>query len=410
MPRPTRRGAGLAFGALLLFGVGTNVQAGWLFVLGSLLLAAVVVGLLVPPLMLRRLEIERRAPDEAFAGDDVRVDLVVRNRGRGATLSLELRDQHVAPADAFIPVLGGREEVIVETLRRAARRGVVDGGPIRVSSSAPFATGRARREVPAAGRTVVYPRIVPVGPMPELFSSAKPLEAATVQARKGTGGDFLGVREYRAGDAMRHVHWPSTARHGGLMVREFEQELPRRLGVLVDTWADADSDAGETPLDVCCSVAASVTLASLTAGHPVALTAAGRDGMRTASAVASDPATALEFLAELEAPAGTPLPVAMEGAGQALGRLDTLLLCFPTWRPNSVEMLLPAVARFEDAALQIVAAVMEVSLESGRKPVPIMAPADVDELVRSLASREVAVYRIGPGEDPAACMQRPSAA
>src|SRR5437870_13790172 len=83
MPRPTRRGAGLAFGACLLFLVGTNVQAGWLFVLGSLLLGAALTGFAFPARMVRGLEVERRAPAETFAGDDGRVGPVGRDPGRG---------------------------------------------------------------------------------------------------------------------------------------------------------------------------------------------------------------------------------------------------------------------------------------------------------------------------------------
>ena len=67
MVRPTKRGAGLVGGAVVLFLIGTNVQAGWLFVLASILLGAFAAGMFVPPLMVRRVQVERRAPADAHA-------------------------------------------------------------------------------------------------------------------------------------------------------------------------------------------------------------------------------------------------------------------------------------------------------------------------------------------------------
>src|SRR5205823_658755 len=78
-----------------------------------------------------------------------------------------------------------------------------------------------------------------------------------------------------------------------------------------------------------------------------------------------------------------------------LGRLDTLLLCLPTWRPNAAPTLLPAVSRFEDAGLQIIAAVVEVAFPKGSEPVPALRPDEVSELIAGLAGRGAAVYRIG---------------
>jgi uncharacterized protein (DUF58 family) len=49
-------------------------------------------------------------------------------------------------------------------------------------------------------------------------------------------GDFYGVRPWRSGDARRFIHWRSSARHGELVVRQFEQHRNRDLAVLVDLW------------------------------------------------------------------------------------------------------------------------------------------------------------------------------
>ncbi len=79
--RLRKRAAGLALGAGILFLLGTNVQAGWLFVLCALMLGTLVSGLILPGRMLRGIELERRAPSEVVQGEEAFVDLIVTNRG-----------------------------------------------------------------------------------------------------------------------------------------------------------------------------------------------------------------------------------------------------------------------------------------------------------------------------------------
>src|SRR6266513_2979148 len=66
--RLRKRAVGLLLGAGILFLIGTNVQAGWLYVLAALLLGALVAGLVLPFAALRGLSIELVVPDEAEQG------------------------------------------------------------------------------------------------------------------------------------------------------------------------------------------------------------------------------------------------------------------------------------------------------------------------------------------------------
>jgi len=105
--RPRRRIAALVLGAALLFTVGTSVQAGWLLVLSSILLGAAIAGLLLPLRMVRGVSVERRAPEEAFQGDLVSVELTARNTGRGMRLGLEIQDPHLSRTRMLVPPLAG---------------------------------------------------------------------------------------------------------------------------------------------------------------------------------------------------------------------------------------------------------------------------------------------------------------
>lgn len=386
--RPTKRAAGLALGAAILFLIGTNVQAGWLFVLSSLLLAVVVVGSVLPARMVRGIEVERRSPPEAFQGDEVHVELVVTNRSRGTKLGLELRDAHVGSALLFVPRLRPGERVAIATRRPARRRGVAEAAEILVSSTAPFGVARARRTLPVPGRTTVYPRVVRLPGVRALQAFTTFDRATSSPGRRGRGHDFLGIRDYRVGDSMRHVHWPSTARHGAVMVREFEQEHVRRLGIVVDTLADRGEE--DTPLDLACSIAASVALAALDEGHAVQL-AAGVD-----SPALTEPARGevLTWLAELR-PAGVPLVEVLPGAPSRLRGSESLLVVAPTWEANAG--LPVAVAALRAAGIDVAVALVDAAaFPDGRRSARV---GDAHALADALRADGVPVTVLGPDDD-----------
>lgn len=77
------------------------------------------------------------------------------------------------------------------------------------------------------------------------------------------------MRDYRAGDPARWVHWRSSARRDQLVVREFEQEVSTPVSILV-TGMDT-GDAPDSAFEAVVSAAASVALYALATGHPVEL-------------------------------------------------------------------------------------------------------------------------------------------
>lgn len=55
----------------------------------------------------------------------------------------------------------------------------------------------------------------------------------------GDSREFLGLRDYRPGDPVRHIHWRSWARTGKPIVKEFQDEFFDRQAILLDTFAPA---------------------------------------------------------------------------------------------------------------------------------------------------------------------------
>lgn len=402
MPRLRPRAAGLVFGAALLFGIGTSVQAGWLLVLASCLLGTTIAGVLLPLRMLRGIEVERRAPTEAFQGDRVDVHLVVTNRSRGTRLAIVLHDEHVAPSTSFVPRVRGGETVVVSTSRPAARRGVHIASEIVLSSGAPFGVAVKRRRLALPGETVVYPVVVPLRELPFLGASPTAERALHTMPRRGTGPDYLGIREYRSGDSMRHVHWPSTARHGELMVREFEREETRRLAVVVD--AAVDTGGGVTPLDRCCSIAASVAFAASGRGQGVRLisTVEGEPSVLQRA----EPLELLRWLAELT-PSSGPIPAELlPTLGAELQGADTVVLALPTWRFNGTGALVDAIGDVCARVPRVVVVLVEAHRFEGVARRRTLDASELDELGSALEVRGALVCRAGAVDDLAVSLGR----
>jgi uncharacterized protein (DUF58 family) len=331
-------------------------------------------------------------------------------------LSLSITDPYLTPTRLFLPHLDGAEEVVFATVRKASRRGPVDGGALEVSSSGPLGVATARRSVPAGGATLIYPTVVPLAWFPGVEGSNEQGLPATSTHRRGTGQDYLGIREYRTGDSPRHVHWPSSARHGSLMVREFEQERPERLAILVDTSADQGTEG--TPLDTCCSAAASVAMLALERGQPVDL-CAGKEG---ALDVLSEPGPVelLRWLAYLRPGGGLTLAEAALEATDRLGPDRTAVLAFPTWGWNDGEALATVALHLGSDGRQPVAVVVDASsfgdeVDAGKPGVPrragseisVLSASAVEELIGAASERCADVFRVSGDRALGECLRQP---
>ena len=104
----------------------------------------------------------------------------------------------------------------------------------------------------------MFPHLDELTPLP-LTSGNDPLAGAEHPNSLGRGGeDFYALRDYVVGDDLRRVHWPSTARHDDLMVRQDELPWQGRATVLIDVRASTNTAES---LELVISAAASILAA-----------------------------------------------------------------------------------------------------------------------------------------------------
>ncbi|MBA3396042.1 MAG: DUF58 domain-containing protein [Deltaproteobacteria bacterium] len=276
---------------LLSIGVGfaaINTGNNLLYLLLGWLLSFIIASGILSELTLKKLSVSRRPPPRVFAGEPFLMEVVIENAKQNrASFSIEVEDLvGTTPLDKrcyFLKIPAAKSQ---RTSYRHTfiRRGLYTMSGYRLATKFPFALFRKSRDVDAPLEVLVYPaRVTVPRPTPRTTSRGE-----TSANRLGRRGEFFGLRERRVGDDRRDIHWRSSARTGRLLVREYEDELARRVVIGVDnalpnTVREAAADGAITPageaqvaaVERAISVAASLAAAYIEVGWSVELCARG---------------------------------------------------------------------------------------------------------------------------------------
>ncbi|MHB8612109.1 MAG: DUF58 domain-containing protein [Candidatus Dormibacteraceae bacterium] len=342
--RPTPR----LFGALVLAAAveyyGATSEVPWLFLLASWIVAICLASFVyalwnraglrahlrargahaasdscageLPAHLLR----EAESPGPIFEGDDLEIEVGLDTTGapRGpARFVGTVGSKQISVATGMVPRSGWRQAVNLERLGR----GPVGARDWVLESSDLAGMFRSRRRSPDVEVALVLPRFAALERRPQ----TRELEASVAAPRAGSGTELFGVREYRPGDSLRRIHWRSSARHGELVVREYEPPGVQTLGIFCDP-----SPADPAVADQVARIAASEAWDCIRNGGRVMLWGPGL--------ASSAPREARSFWAALEWLARYPAP-AIQGEDADAPRVSEAVAVTGGAHPGVVEAL-----------------------------------------------------------------------
>ncbi|EMA67755.1 hypothetical protein C461_08509 [Halorubrum aidingense JCM 13560] len=161
---------------------------------------------------------------------------------------------------------------------RYRRRGERRLGPVTVTATDVFGLFERRAVIDEVDTALAYPACRPI---PAEFRRRLSAPDALGVGRQRE--EFDRLREYARGDALRDVHWPSTAKRDEIVVKEFAAETDRgRVSIAGETVGDRAGDDGFAGDDRLATATASLAVALLDDGVPV-------DVALPAGTVAADP-------------------------------------------------------------------------------------------------------------------------
>lgn len=276
--RLTLGGAVFMLAAAVLGLAGVDAGNNLLMMLFGLCVASLALNLCSGWRALRGLSVRRMVPDVLVAGQPFVIRYAVTNTRRwGTARCVHLLDElplggPLARPEAFVPSVRPGETVALDVPAFSAARGRLRFSTIRLSSRFPFGafvkSSTLLREYEAA----VFPALGQmVGEVSATSRSSDASGGGAGPARTAGDEEFYGVREYRAGDNPRRIHWRRSARTGQLMIREMARTYERQLWCVLNTRVDPEDREQVERLEHVISCAATVICATLERGAKVGL-------------------------------------------------------------------------------------------------------------------------------------------
>jgi uncharacterized protein (DUF58 family) len=172
-----------------------------------------------------------------YAGDFVEERFVIENISRLPKLWVEIKDSSDLPnhrASRVISNLGGKRQQSWHIRTLCYQRGRYTLGPVTLSSGDPFGLFLFKKELPGfTSHVIIYPKTIDLPNFHPPIGEQTGGEAIHRRTHYVTT-NVSTIRDYTFGDSLNRIHWPSTARTGRMMVKEFE------LDPMADVWIFLD--------------------------------------------------------------------------------------------------------------------------------------------------------------------------
>lgn len=246
-PSPERarirlRSRGVAFLALTLL-VGASAALSnnnFLFLIATLLLGIFISGCILAIRMMRGIRLARQLPNPGHACEPWEYLIHVHHTGRrGRRSFLQVRDgmgseSSLDRSEAIMALEPNQLQTIQRTLH-LPRRGTLNFSGMQLSCQLPLGLMSAWRQIAQDDSILVYPQRRKLSK--RFYESLLARETGLQDGMASTENEeFAGVREFRAGDNPRHIHWKTSARlPDQLFLRQFDRQGDQHVVVALDT-------------------------------------------------------------------------------------------------------------------------------------------------------------------------------
>jgi uncharacterized protein (DUF58 family) len=228
------------------------------------------------------LEILREFGGRFHIGAETEVRVRVNNN-TPRPFKLKIKDEHppeltlLSPREAELEVGPHESQSLAYTLK-PTRRGRFEFGRVAVRWRTRLGLAWREASIEQPSSIKVYPNVRRAREAELKALGARSLVAAQRRAAwRGEGRDFESLREYVAGDELRHVSWSATARRGRLTTRQYQIERDQTVLVALDAGRLMTARVeGESKFDTAIHAALALMSAARRAGDHAGLVVFGR--------------------------------------------------------------------------------------------------------------------------------------
>ena len=349
------------------------------------------------------IDIIREINEVAYEGDALNVKMKVRNKRNLSLYFIELVDKFpgAPPGEEnislFMLKVKAKEALPVSYLTDCYRRGLWRLGPVSIVSQDALGFFKIKKTAKVFSEVLVYPSMFRIFSFPPLASGSVSWMGVETAKISGDSHEFFGVREYQRGDAMSRIHWPSTARHNRLIVKQFERNAVQEATIVIDLKKGHDIGHGkETTLEYSVKIAASLARYLLNEGAFVQIVAYGKEAMMLPFGKGeSHMYKILEYMAKVQADSDFTLSQALEEASFVTPHRSTLITII---LDNDIESL-TALVEFKIKEVKLIIIVLSTSTFGQIKEGERLDEEGAKRFDEALAGLEAYVYRVSKGDD-----------
>ncbi|MEX0740847.1 MAG: DUF58 domain-containing protein [Pseudohongiella sp.] len=244
---PTFQGALFALGAIVVMIIAIAERNPVSLFLSSLLLSLFLLSLVLcyrnlSGLRLQAAHVDPVSPAQrCFVGDSATFTLTIQAAGkhrRHQDLWLGLAADALQP----VSVLPGAVTTVALT-SAAVQRGLMSAPRLILRTRYPAGLWQAWSRPDLAMRALVYPQPqICALPAAALRTSANAVGQQLAGRNSGVD-DFVGLRNYQAGDRQRHIAWHSLARGQGIKTKQFAREAEPEILLSFDQFPGREPEA-----------------------------------------------------------------------------------------------------------------------------------------------------------------------
>lgn len=221
-------GTALTTAAAFLMVVAIMIDSPALFYMGTAMTVMLLVCRLQAWMGIRWLRFERVASATVTAGELVTMEISCWSEHRVKRPLILIRDRLpkamvVKDLTPSLPIAPAYDIPIVTQYQfRPTKRGKYNWSGIEVVGFDALGLVRLTKNYnTGSAQLIVWPRPIPIH-LDLATATGWGISENESGNSRGAGIEPRGLREYAAGDSIRRIHWPSSARTGNLMVKEFE--------------------------------------------------------------------------------------------------------------------------------------------------------------------------------------------
>ncbi len=183
----------------------------------------------------------------AQVGQRIEERLELENHSSLPKLWVQVTDGSTLPGHhaGYVASVGPRQRITWRAKTVCRRRGRYTLGPVTAATGDPLGLFRRQMVLAPEQELLVLPTVLPLATV-ELYRGVMPGHGRGAQRSLQTTTNVVTVRNYVPGDALARIHWPSTARLGQFMVKEFDLDPTIDVILLLDLNRAAQAGVDES--------------------------------------------------------------------------------------------------------------------------------------------------------------------